>query len=237
MHGTTERVRGHTVARGRYHDSTMGTWKYRLPRGDKLLVAYGDLNCPFCYALERRLGARAVDPRVEWRLVEHAPDLPLQRNFATPAQLEALGEEIETLQERAPDVPIRLPPFRPNSRRAVEAVAEASLHDMDKADVLRRSLFEALWQDEIDISNVEVLQALAKRAGLPILRGSTKAKDEAARWANEWRTTGSDRIPLLVSGRNAMLEGLPSMRRLDLFLRSGLFSASNEQACERRPRR
>jgi len=213
----------------------MGTWKYRHPRGDKLLVAYGDLNCPFCFALEQRLAARVEDPRVEWRLVEHDPELPYRGDYATPAQLELLGEELESITERAPDVEIQLPAFRPNSRRAIEAVAEAMFIDPDKADVLRRSLFLALWKEARDISSVEVLQDLAKQAGLPTLRGPSKAKQEAARWTIEWRATAIDRIPLMISGRDATLAGLPSPRRLDLFLRSGLFSASNDQACERKP--
>lgn len=210
-------------------------WKFRLPRGDKKWVAYGDLNCPFCFALEQRLAKREREPMIEWRLVEHAPDLPLNGSFATPAQLELLGVEIESLQERAPDVSIELPRFRSNSRRAIEAVAEASLVDPDKADVLRRSLFTAMWRDQEDIANVELLQALAKEAGLPILKGTARARDEKLRWTNEWRAGGFQRIPVLLSGRNAVLEGLPTIPRLDVFLRNGLFSSSTNDACEPEP--
>ncbi|MEM9458235.1 MAG: DsbA family protein [Myxococcota bacterium] len=210
-------------------------WKFRLPRGDKQWVAYGDLNCPFCFALEQRLAKREIASIIEWRLVEHAPDLPFNGSFATPAQLEELGVEIESLQQRAPDVSIALPRFRSNSRRAIEAVAEASLVDPDKADGLRRSLFTAMWREQKDIASVELLQALAKEAGLPVLKGTAKAREEKLRWTNEWRAGGFRRIPVLVSGRNAVLEGLPTMRRLDVFLRNGLFSSSTEDACEPQP--
>lgn len=207
-------------------------WKFRLPRGDKKWVVYGDLNCPFCFALEERLVARDVDAEVEWRLIEHATDLPFNGGFATPAQLEQLGVEIETLRERAPDVDVQLPAFRSNSRRAIEAVAEASLFDSTKADALRRALFLALWRDSRDIANVELLQALAKDAGLPVLKGTHRAREERLRWTNEWRAGGFNRIPVLVAGRSAILEGLPTPRRLDVFLRTGLFSSTTDAACE-----
>ncbi|MCA9704241.1 MAG: DsbA family protein [Myxococcales bacterium] len=210
--------------------------KSRRPRSDQPLVVYGDLNCPFCFVLEERLSRRSVTPGVEWRLVEHDPELPFNGDFATPEQLEQLGVETEALLERAPDVSITLPRFRSNSRRAIEAVAEAMLVDPEKADALRRRLFGALWHEGRDIANVELLIALAEELGLPIPRGRPEAKALKQRWTHEWRAAGFRRIPVLLSSHDAVLEGLPTIERLDAFLRSGRLSASNEQACERPPR-
>src|SRR5262245_10791132 len=79
------------------------------------MTVYGDLNCPFCYALEERLVTRQVQPHCEWRLVEHAPLLPHEPAEAKPTELGELVRELEDLSERAPEVVIGPPKFRPNS--------------------------------------------------------------------------------------------------------------------------
>ena len=38
-------------------------------------VVYGDLNCPFCFALHERFNSWDLLSRVEWRLIVHAPEL------------------------------------------------------------------------------------------------------------------------------------------------------------------
>ena len=41
---------------------------------DKFVV-YGDLNCPFCFALHERFDAWSLLGKIEWRLIVHAPEL------------------------------------------------------------------------------------------------------------------------------------------------------------------
>jgi predicted DsbA family dithiol-disulfide isomerase len=197
----------------------------------RTIVAYGDLNCPFCYALEERLAARSVEHQVEWRLVEHAPELPVEPSGAQPGQLEELGRELEALVERAPDVRIRRPPFRPSSGRAIRAVAEACEIDPPRAWLLRLSLFRALWRDGRNIADPQVIDALVERAGLPPLRGTTEAVETAARWTREWREARYERIPVMVSDVDTTLLGLVPVRQLELFLASGLFSGRSELVC------
>lgn len=196
------------------------------------MVAYGDLNCPFCYALEERLIARDVTHRVEWRLVEHAPALPVESGAAGAAELEELGQELESLLERAPDVKIVRPPFRPNSGPAIRAVAEACAIDPPRAWVLRLSLFRALWREGRNIADPQVIHALVERAGLPPLQGTAAATAVAERWTSEWRDARYERIPVMISDVDTKLLGLVPARRLELFLASGLFSGSSELVCE-----
>jgi predicted DsbA family dithiol-disulfide isomerase len=196
------------------------------------MVAYGDLNCPFCYALEERLIARDVMHRVEWRLVEHAPALPVELGVALAAEHEELGHELESLLERAPNVRIARPPFRPNSGRAIQAVAEACALDPLRAWALRLSLFRALWREGRNIADPQVISALVERAGLPPLQGTAAAAAVAARWTREWHDARYERIPVMISDVNTKLLGLVPLRRLELFLASGLFSGSSELVCE-----
>jgi predicted DsbA family dithiol-disulfide isomerase len=196
------------------------------------MVAYGDLNCPFCYVLEERLVARDVEHQVEWRLVEHAPELPASPEAARPEQREELARELEALRERAPDVRVVRPPFRPSSARAIRAVAEALAIDPPRAWVLRLALSRALWRDGRNIADPQVIDALVERTGLPPLRGTAEADDLAVRWTREWRSARYDRIPVMISDVDTKLLGLVPVRRLEQFLASGMFSETSELACE-----
>ncbi len=196
------------------------------------VIVYGDLNCPFCFALEERLIARKADTLVEWRLVEHAPLLPHEPSRARPGELAELVRELEDLSERAPEVVVGPPRFRPNSALAIKAVAEATTIDARRAGALRRLLFRALWSEGRNIADPDVVGELVAHAGLPPLRGSAEASATAARWTIEWRDARFERIPVMISDTGARLLGLVPLRRLELFLASGLFSASSELACD-----
>jgi 2-hydroxychromene-2-carboxylate isomerase len=196
------------------------------------VIVYGDLNCPFCYALEERLLARKVQPQIEWRLVEHAPDLPFESAEAKADQLEELAREILGLAERAPEVEVEWPSFRPNSALAIKAVAEGLSIDPRRAGTLRLLLFRALWREGRNIADPEVVAELVEHAGLPPLRGTPEAGATAARWTLEWREARFERIPVMISDVGTKLLGLTPPRRLELFLASGLFSESSELACD-----
>ncbi|ALA58747.1 hypothetical protein [Nitrospira moscoviensis] len=47
------------------------------------LLAYGDFNCPFCYAMHERFHGRGLLKDAEWRGVQHAPHLPIPRPAGT----------------------------------------------------------------------------------------------------------------------------------------------------------
>jgi predicted DsbA family dithiol-disulfide isomerase len=196
------------------------------------MVVYGDVNCPFCYALEERLLARKVEPHVEWRLVEHAPELPFAPLEAKVGELAELVRELEDLSERAPEVVVGPPRFRPNSGLAIRAVAEALAIDARRAATLRLLLFRALWREGLNIADPCVVAELVEHAGLPVLRGTAEATATALRWTLEWREARFERIPVMISDMGTKLLGLVPSRRLELFLASGLFSESSELACD-----
>lgn len=194
-------------------------------------MAFGDLNCPFCYVLEERLTTRTVDAHVEWRLVEHAPELPGALEAATEEEQRELAQELEALVTRAPDVVIHRPSFRPRSGPAIRAVIAASQIDTQAADQLRLVLFRALWLEGRNIADEAVIAQLASACGLRApLDGSAHAA-AAAGWTAQWRAAELNRIPCLISSTDAKLLGLSTTARLDLFLRSGLFGSQSDDAC------
>lgn len=210
----------------------MSDASYSNPSADSgRLVAYADLNCPFCYALEERLATRKVGTQIEWRLVEHAPDLPDALERATDHEQQELAQELDALVTRAPDVQIRRPPFRPRSGPAIRAVIAASRIHPAAAGQLRLSLFRALWLHGLNIADTHVIAEVASNCGLPETLDDSDCTAAAAAWTAEWRAAELNRIPCLISAANAKLLGLSTTDRLDLFLRSGLFGSQSDAAC------
>ncbi len=195
------------------------------------LVAFGDFNCPFCYALEERLTTRTVDAHVEWRLVEHAPDLPAAMEDATAEEQHELAQEIATLIMRAPDVEIHRPSFRPRSGPAIRALIAASHIDATAADEFRLALFRALWLEGRNIADSLVLDAVASACGIREPLDGSAYVATATEWTAQWRAAKFNRIPCLVSRTDAKLLGLSTVERLDLFLRSGIFGSQSDDAC------
>ncbi|MDE0977205.1 MAG: DsbA family protein, partial [Arenicellales bacterium] len=79
-------------------------------------IAYGDLNCPFCFALHERLLAWNLLDRIEWRLIVHAPEL--SSSMFSMEDQSLLANEVFSIHHRAPDVSVNLPPTRPGSEPA-----------------------------------------------------------------------------------------------------------------------
>lgn len=206
-------------------------WQFTPATDGKRLVAYGDLNCPFCYALEERLVRREADVHIEWRLVEHAPSLPATLDACTTDDQAELDQELEALRTRAPDVSISRPPFRPQSGPAIRAVLAVQAIEAAAADRFRLALYRGLWRQGRNIADAAVIADIAAACGVyePLNGAPYRAAAEA--WTAEWRASRVDRIPCLVSSADAKLLGLSSVERLELFLESGLFGSQTDDAC------
>ncbi|MCR9161100.1 MAG: DsbA family protein [Nannocystaceae bacterium] len=195
------------------------------------LLAFGDLNCPFCYALEERIIRRGADAEVEWRLVEHAPQLPLSIGKATTDHQAEVDQELEALCTRAPDVEIRRPPFRPASGPGIRAVLAAARIDTQGADRLRTALFRGLWLEGRNIADARIIEDIARTQRVVLPEESQDDALAAQAQTAQWRAANFNRIPCMVSSSAATLLGLSEERRLDLFLRSGLFGSRTDDAC------
>ena len=114
-------------------------------------VVYGDLNCPFCFALHERFNSWDLLSRVEWRLIVHAPELS-EAAFSLEDE-SLLANEVFAIHHRAPDVEVSLPKRRPGSSLATRLVMAISQYASDKAPELRLALYRALWQNGLDLAN------------------------------------------------------------------------------------
>ena len=143
------------------------------------LIVYGDFNCPFSALASARVSRleRIGAVRVDWRAVEHAPDLP-------PAGIEIAGELASEIQREleqirgllSVDEPDRLslPARQPNTRLATAAFAATPIADRP---AVRDRLFAAHWSEGADLTEAATLARLG---------ATTIDMATAARWREEW---------------------------------------------------
>jgi hypothetical protein len=197
------------------------------------IVVYADFTCPDCYLAARRadlLAAGSVP--IDFRAVEHRPDLPVSGFRLSAADQTAMIGRFHTLYGLllpGEQLPWSLPPLIPKSEASVSAYAEAHGGPVDE-DV-RRLLFNLYWREGADIGNPNVLRT--PLAG-PILRSgstvdplrqfgyavsidrgpiSTTAYRRIRAWRAEWQQLGSPSLPMLLVG-GATLHGIEALRRL-----------------------
>lgn len=182
-------------------------------------TVYADLNCPFCYALHEQLLHFGLLDQVDWRLIEHAPDLDV---FNTTAESQAeLASEVFIVRTRAPRVQLALPKKRSDSRFATLCVIQAAAIDPLKATHLRQLLYKALWYDGNDISDVSVIYDCLVEAGLPAeVNISESDEEKLSFWQNSWEEGEYNlRIPILEAHDGRITSGLPSPEDLLAFFK------------------
>jgi hypothetical protein len=171
------------------------------------LIVYGDFNCPFSALASARVSRLerlgAVD--VDWRAVEHAPDIP-------PAGIEVTGElasELERELEQirgllGADEPDRLtlPARQPNTSLATAAYAGTPTADRP---TMRDRLFAAHWSDGADLST----ESTVSRLGATTIDTAT-----AARWREEWTALTEPIVPVMVLPDGYVSRGLGALARL-----------------------
>lgn len=184
-------------------------------------TVYADLNCPFCYALHQQLVALGRMAVVDWRLVEHAPDVSVFNN--TPESQAELASEVFTVRSRAPDVQIALPPLRSDSRFATLCVIAAREICPQKAAQLLKNLYEALWVDGLDISATPVIYNCITAAGLPgeltiEEHHETQLDTDQATWEQAHNHL---RVPVLIDADGRKVLGLPTGEQISTFFGGG----------------
>jgi hypothetical protein len=167
------------------------------------LIAYGDFNCPFSRVASARVDAllQRGSFAIEWRAVQHDPDMPVDGIPMEGSAREQVQHEIDELREGMRDdeaIQLMIPPVRPNSARATRRYAALS---GDDAHAFRRGEFEAIWG--------------AAPAHPPF---GTEDDETAAGWQREWTAFEDRAVPLLVTPDGHVAIGRDALRRLDELL-------------------
>jgi predicted DsbA family dithiol-disulfide isomerase len=113
-------------------------------------LLYSDFNCPFCYALHERLHELNVIERCEWRGVQHAPHLPRPMKPWSGSLGAELRHEVSVVQRLAPELPIALPPGKPNTLPAIERAVGLLRADRTQGMAFVRKVYRAFWREGQD---------------------------------------------------------------------------------------
>src|SRR5262245_30481217 len=150
------------------------------PMSDPLsIIVYSDVICPWCYVGKRRLEAALnapempAAPRLAWRPFELNPDMPAEgierqayraQKFGTARSAELDRNMVETGKELGIAFAFDRMQRTPNTRLAHRAIWEAGRQG--RQDALVNRLFEAYFEEALDIGDASLLQGLAAEAGL-----------------------------------------------------------------------
>lgn len=179
------------------------------------LVVYGDFGCARCYLASQRVDElNCAGVAVEWRAVEHRPELPVTGLRADVDARSAADRDLahaRALLRPGERLPVAGPALVPKTQAAVSAYAEGCCAHV--GDEVRRLLFTAYWVDGMDIGNPALLNTLL---GATFMRGD--ATSEPIRewgfavtvtggpitsgawhlirdWNQEWQTVGRPELP------------------------------------------
>jgi predicted DsbA family dithiol-disulfide isomerase len=181
-------------------------------------ILYTDLNCPFCYATEERIAALGLEHAVEWRGVEHEPDLPVPMDTRDEEIAAELADEVTSVSGRAPEVPIALPPGKPNTARALLAAASSTRAATDGGRGFRLDVYRAYWRDGADISDPAVLGEIARRHDGASADVDPADRRRVAEWQLGWERAPLRGVPLLVRADGQTLYGLKDSAEIADFL-------------------
>ncbi len=179
---------------------------------------YSDFNCPFCYGLNERLLKHKNEIIVQWKGVQHAPQLSIPLAEASPALAYELEREVSLFANIAPEIPIQLPIGKPNTALAILAVSATMVESPEKAETFKNRLYRDFWVMGIDISNEHYLRKTAKEEGLSDQFRFNDQKESSKQWHTEWFQSGLGSVPALIRSDGKILMGLAGERELNEFL-------------------
>jgi predicted DsbA family dithiol-disulfide isomerase len=184
---------------------------------------YTDFTCVECYALNEYLISFGVGPALRWRGVQHEPTLPAEMRVLDRRALAQIEDEIDEVKRRANDLQITAPRGKPNSRRAILAVASVMRQHPSRVAAFRNGLYRAYWRDGTDLSVPARLQGIADAAGVPrfVDLDHPDAPETADEWEADWATERLGGVPRVIRGDGKILWGLKPAAELAAFFLAG----------------
>ena len=181
-----------------------------------MLRVYSDFNCPFCFVQHSRIMQLGLESNVEWRFIEHAPNL--SSSVHNHQAMQALDVEFSLIQQRAPDVSINKPEFCVNTRLAILSFISIQISHPHIAYAYLSKLYEAYWQQGKDISDTIVLRGILSHFDINDLDFHDHAEELQNLWQQHWRCGDfNERIPVISSSKNRLLLGLQHVDNIHNF--------------------
>ena len=191
------------------------------------VTIYSDVICPWCYVGKRRFEKALAEPgmpqhvAITWRPFELNPDMPAEGRERAAYRASKFGLEKarrldQEMTERGREVGIAFAfdkqPRTPNTRLAHRLIWQAERQGREAQNTLVDRLFEAYFEQGIDIGRKDVLIELARAAGLDT-HGARVALDEDG--------SLSAVLDLEATGMNLGIRGVPFFLLIDKYAVSG----------------
>lgn len=136
------------------------------------VTVFSDVICPFCYIGATRLDRLRdeYDLRVNWCFLEIHPEtpaagMPISQLGYDPQRWEMLMKALADLAQED-DLVFAEHDFTTNSRQALLLAEAAKEQGREVFYALHNGLFEALFRDQENIGDTQVLERIANNAGM-----------------------------------------------------------------------
>lgn len=185
-------------------------------------IIYYDFTSAESFALSEIVLARGGAPTIEWRGVQADPTLPPLMAALSRRSTERLEVEVADALRANPDMQIALPKGKPNTRRALQAVASVERMHALRANDFRSILFHEYWWFGHDLSDAAVIRDAAAQAGVPpwVDLEHLSAQSAQVSWELEWKAERLGGVPRVIRSDGQILWGVTNEADTQSFLDS-----------------
>lgn len=184
-------------------------------------TVYADFTCAECYGLNEQLAALGVGLAVHWRGVQSDPSLEVPMRPLDRRALDRLEDEMSEVRRRVEGLRMTRPAGKPNTLKAIVAVASVMRQQPARAAAYRDAIYRAYWQDGADLSEMASLQRLADEAEVPrfVSLDHPDAEEMAQDWELDWATERFGGLPRVIRSDGRILWGLKPTGEAEAFFR------------------
>jgi 2-hydroxychromene-2-carboxylate isomerase len=199
----------------------VASWHIHISGGCVDYTVYSDFTCAECYGLNEQLMALGVGGAVHWRGVQIEPLLPAPVRSLDRRALDRIEDEITEVRRRMDGIVMYLPRGKPNTLKAIIAVASVMRQQPARAAVFRDALYRAYWRDGVDLSVMAELQRVADFATVPrfVQLDHPDAEEMVEDWDLDWATERLGGVPRVIRSDGKILWGLKPMHEATAFFR------------------
>ena len=170
-------------------------------------IVYYDFTSAESFALSEVAASIQPAPELEWRGIEIEPGVPSPMPPLDRRSQGRIEVEVPGAVWKSESLGIVMPKGRPNTRRALTAVAAVSRMNSVRASALRVALFRAYWRDGEDLSLRGVVQYIADECSVPrwVDLEDVAAAAALASWELDWRTERLGGVPRVIRADGQIL--------------------------------
>lgn len=173
-------------------------------------TVYSDFTCVECFGLNEQLAELGVSASVHWRGVQIDPAVAVPMRPLDRRALDRIEDEIAEMHRRIDGMLVHLPRGKPNTQKAIVAVASVMRQQPARAAVFRDALYRAYWRDGTDLSSMAELQRIADATAIPrfVELDHPDAEEMAEGWDLDWATERLGGVPRVIRSDGRILWGL-----------------------------